>query len=70
MSTKSTPVVRIELTEQPREPAFTRGHGGFFGEVYWRVGAKGLDAKAILDDFRIESGGTNFRTARSRKSFA
>jgi CRISPR-associated endonuclease/helicase Cas3 len=32
----------------------------FFGEVYWRVGAKGLDAKAILEDFRIGSGETNF----------
>ena len=32
----------------------------FFGEVYWRFGAKGLDAKAILDDFRIGSGETNF----------
>jgi CRISPR-associated endonuclease/helicase Cas3 len=25
----------------------------YFGEVYWRIGPKGLDAKAILDDFRI-----------------
>jgi CRISPR-associated endonuclease/helicase Cas3 len=32
----------------------------FFGEVYWRVGPAGLDAKAILDDLRIGSGGTNF----------
>src|SRR4029077_12787729 len=32
----------------------------YFGEVYWRFGAKGLDAKAILDDFRIGSGATNF----------
>ena len=32
----------------------------FFGEVYWRVGAKGLDAKAILEDFRIGSGETDF----------
>ncbi|HEU5018169.1 MAG TPA: CRISPR-associated helicase Cas3' [Pseudolabrys sp.] len=32
----------------------------FFGEVYWRLGPKGLDAEAILDDFRIGSGETNF----------
>lgn len=32
----------------------------YFGEVYWRFGLKGLDAKAILDDFRIGSGETNF----------
>ena len=32
----------------------------FFGEVYWRFGPKGLDAKAILEDFRIGSGETNF----------
>lgn len=32
----------------------------FFGEVYWRVGPQGLDAKAILGDFRIGGGGTNF----------
>ena len=32
----------------------------FFGEVYWRFGAKGLDAKEILDDFRVGSGETNF----------
>jgi CRISPR-associated endonuclease/helicase Cas3 len=32
----------------------------FFGEVYWRVGSKGLDAKAILEDFRIGSGETHF----------
>ncbi|MDY0885309.1 CRISPR-associated endonuclease Cas3'' [Dongia soli] len=32
----------------------------FFGEVYWRVGADGLDAKKILPDFRIGSGMTNF----------
>lgn len=32
----------------------------FFGEVYWRVGANGLDRKSILDDFRIGSGETNF----------
>lgn len=32
----------------------------FFGEVYWRFGVKGLDAKAILDDFRIGGGETNF----------
>jgi CRISPR-associated endonuclease/helicase Cas3 len=27
----------------------------FFGEVYWRLMPEGLDAKAILDDFRIGS---------------
>ena len=32
----------------------------FFGEVYWRFGAKGLDAKEILDDFRVGNGETNF----------
>lgn len=32
----------------------------FFGEVFWRVGEKGLDRKAILDDFRIGRGSTNF----------
>ena len=32
----------------------------FFGEVYWRVGPTGLDAKAILEDFRIGNQGTNF----------
>jgi CRISPR-associated endonuclease/helicase Cas3 len=32
----------------------------YFGEVYWRFGPKGLDAKAILDDFRIGSDETNF----------
>lgn len=32
----------------------------FFGEVYWRVGANGLDVKAILDDFRVGSGSTDF----------
>jgi len=32
----------------------------FFSEVYWRVGVSGLDRKAILDDFRIGGGSTNF----------
>jgi len=32
----------------------------FFGEVYWRLGREGLDAKAILDDLRIGGGDTNF----------
>jgi CRISPR-associated endonuclease/helicase Cas3 len=32
----------------------------FFGEVYWRIGPKGLDAKAILEDFRVGNGGTDF----------
>lgn len=32
----------------------------FFGEVYWRFGASGLDAKTILEDFRMGSGETNF----------
>lgn len=32
----------------------------YFGEVYWRFGVKGFDAKAILEDFRIGSGETNF----------
>jgi CRISPR-associated endonuclease/helicase Cas3 len=32
----------------------------FFGEVYWRVGPKGVDRESILDDFRIGSGETNF----------
>jgi CRISPR-associated endonuclease/helicase Cas3 len=32
----------------------------FFGEVYWRIGREGLDAKAILDDLHIGSGETNF----------
>jgi CRISPR-associated endonuclease/helicase Cas3 len=32
----------------------------FFGEVYWRLGREGLDAKAILDDLRIGGGETNF----------
>jgi CRISPR-associated endonuclease/helicase Cas3 len=32
----------------------------FFGEVYWRIGPKGFDAKAILNDFRVGGGGTNF----------
>jgi CRISPR-associated endonuclease/helicase Cas3 len=31
-----------------------------FGEVYWRFGARGLDAKSILDGFRIGSGETVF----------
>lgn len=32
----------------------------FFGEVYWRIGAKGLDREGILDAFRIGRGGTDF----------
>jgi CRISPR-associated endonuclease/helicase Cas3 len=32
----------------------------FFGEVYWRVGPQGLDAKDILEDFRTSAGSTNF----------
>jgi CRISPR-associated endonuclease/helicase Cas3 len=32
----------------------------FFGEVYWRIGPKGLDAKAILEDFGVGNGGTDF----------
>jgi CRISPR-associated endonuclease/helicase Cas3 len=31
----------------------------YFGEVYWRAGS-GLDAKKILDDFRINRDGTDF----------
>lgn len=32
----------------------------YFGEVYWRVGADGLDHKKILDDFRLGPAGTDF----------
>jgi CRISPR-associated endonuclease/helicase Cas3 len=32
----------------------------FFGEVYWRMSPKGLDAKAIFDDFKMGSGIVDF----------
>lgn len=32
----------------------------FFGEVYWRVGPQGLDAKSILDEFKLGSGQVDF----------
>ncbi|MCO5153542.1 MULTISPECIES: CRISPR-associated helicase Cas3' [unclassified Shinella] len=32
----------------------------YFGEVYWRFGAKGLDAKGILDRFTLSRQGSNF----------
>lgn len=32
----------------------------FFGEVYWRVGPKGLDAKSIFDEFKFGSGQVDF----------
>ncbi len=32
----------------------------YFGEVYWRVGIKGLDRKAILDRFKMDVTGTDF----------
>lgn len=32
----------------------------YFEEVYWRVGIKGLDRKAILDRFRMDRTGTDF----------
>jgi len=32
----------------------------FFGEVYWRVGKRGLDRKEILEDFRFSSTETDF----------
>lgn len=32
----------------------------YFSEVYWRVGADGLDSKKILTDFRLEPTGTDF----------
>lgn len=32
----------------------------FFGEVYWRFGKDGLDAKKIIGDFRMGGGETNF----------
>jgi CRISPR-associated endonuclease/helicase Cas3 len=32
----------------------------FFGEVYWRLSAQGLDAKSIFDDFKIGSGLADF----------
>ncbi|MFZ5731681.1 MAG: CRISPR-associated endonuclease Cas3'' [Pseudomonadota bacterium] len=41
----------------------------FFREVYWRFDAKGLDAKAILDDFRIGSGETDFSYRKVAEKF-
>ncbi len=40
----------------------------YFGEVYWRKGRKGLDAKNILDLFKISIAGTDFsyRTAAEK----
>lgn len=32
----------------------------FFGEVYWRLSPQGLDAKSILDDFKVGSGIADF----------
>lgn len=32
----------------------------YFGEVYWRVGTRGLDAKDITKDFRMNGGATDF----------
>ncbi len=32
----------------------------FFGEVYWRLSPQGLDAKSILDDFKIGGGMADF----------
>ncbi len=32
----------------------------YFGEVYWRMGEKGLDAKEILGRFRMDRTGTDF----------
>ncbi|MGQ3213409.1 CRISPR-associated helicase Cas3' [Shinella sp.] len=32
----------------------------YFEEVYWRVGIKGLDRKAILERFRVDKTGTDF----------
>jgi CRISPR-associated endonuclease/helicase Cas3 len=32
----------------------------FFGEVYWRVGPHGLDAKSIFDEFKFGSGQIDF----------
>jgi CRISPR-associated endonuclease/helicase Cas3 len=40
----------------------------FFGEVYWRVGPQGLDAKSIFDEFKFGSGQVDFsyRTVAER----
>lgn len=32
----------------------------YFGEVYWRFGEKGLDAKGILDHFTLSKAGSSF----------
>ncbi len=32
----------------------------FFGEVYWRLSPQGLDAKSILEDFRLGGGDIDF----------
>ena len=49
---------------QARGPAVACGDGGFFGEVYWRVGPEGLDQgldrQSIIERFRIGNGGTDF----------
>ncbi|OLP57522.1 CRISPR-associated protein Cas3 [Rhizobium rhizosphaerae] len=41
----------------------------YFGEVYWRVGRVGLDAKDILGRFNLASGGTDFAYRKVGEDF-
>ncbi|MET3661207.1 CRISPR-associated helicase Cas3' [Aquamicrobium ahrensii] len=41
----------------------------YFGEVYWRVGARGLDGKGILERFGLSPAGTDFRYRSVARDF-
>jgi CRISPR-associated endonuclease/helicase Cas3 len=41
----------------------------YFGEVYWRVGKQGLDAKDILGCFNLAPGGTDFAYRKVGEDF-
>jgi CRISPR-associated endonuclease/helicase Cas3 len=48
------------MVEKHRDLLSPDAIAAYFGEVYWRVGTKGLDRKAILDRFRMDKTGTDF----------
>ncbi len=41
----------------------------YFGEVYWRLGEKGLDAKDILARFKVDRTGTDFSYRKVAEDF-